>query len=230
MSDDTLNVDSVEELPTEETVATDEAASQETTDESSGGEVAEPTGKAKALKDTEAALKEAQGEYTKMRQEIAKMQGQFSTLMQLQQKPKQEEVKDWMEELNSDKVIENPLDAMKFLRDQMRKEIASVLSDRDAYLLAKVGGPRIDPELQSKVDELKSDPDLAELPVEKLVAIAKRMAIPKKAVKDLRGSVGGGGRGAPSGTRKDGEYTAEEIAWLRASGTLKTNKRDDTLE
>ncbi len=230
MSDDTLNVDSVEELPTEETVGTDDAASQETTDESIDSEVVAPKGKEKALKDTETALKEKQAEFTKMSQQLAELKGQFTTLMQLQQKPKQEEVKDWMEELNSDKVVEDPLAAMKFLRDQMRKEIASVLSDRDAYLLSKVGGPRIDPELQSKVDELKSDPDFADLPAEKLVAIAKKMSIPKKAVKDLRGSVGGGGRGAPSQTRKDGEYTAEELAFMRASGTLKTNKRDDTLE
>ena len=230
MSDDTLNVDSVEELPTEETVGTDEAASEETTVASDDGEVVVPKGKEKALRDTETALKEAQGEYTKMRQEIAKMQGQFTTLMQLQQKPKQEEVKDWMEELNSDKVVEDPLAAMKMVVANLRKEIAGVLTDRDAYLLSKVGGPRIDPELQSKVDELKSDPDFADLPAEKLVAIAKKMSIPKKAVKDLRGSVGGGGRGAPSGTRKDGEFTAEELAYLRGSGTLKTNKRDDTLE
>jgi hypothetical protein len=230
MSDDTLNVDSVEELPTEETVGTDDAASQETTDESSDGEVVVPKGKEKALRDTDTALKEKQAEFTKMSQQLAELKGQFTTLMQLQQKPKQEEVKDWMEELNSDKVVEDPLAAIKMVVANLRKELAGVFSDRDAFLLSKMGGSRIDPELQSKVDELKSDPDFADLPAEKLVAIAKKMSMPKKAVKDLRGSVGGGGRGAPSGTRKDGDLTAEEMAWLRASGTLKTNKRDDTLE
>jgi hypothetical protein len=229
MSDDTLNVDSAEELPTDETVGTDESASQETTDESTGDAV--PSGKEKALKDTEAAIKARQAEFTKLSQQIAELKGSLTTLTQLQsQQAKQEEVKDWMEELNSDKVVEDPLAAMKFMRDQMRKEIASVLSDRDAFLLSKVGGAKIDPELQSKVDELRADPDFADLPGEKLAAIARKMVTPKRAVMTPRGSISGSGRSTPAQVKKEGELSAEETAWLRAAGVLKTNQRDDTLE
>ena len=229
MSDDTLNVDSVEELPTDETVGTVDSASQETTDETTVE--AEPTGKDKALKDTEAALKARQAEFTKLSQQIAEQRGQLTTLTQLlsQQKPK-EEAKDWMDELNSDKVVEDPLASMRFMRDQMRKEIASVLADRDAYLLSKVGSTRTDPELQAKVDELRSDPDFADLPDSKLAAIARKMAPAKRAVMTPRGNIASSGRGAPVTAKKDGEFSAEETAWLKAAGVMKTNQRDDTLE
>lgn len=232
MSDDTLFAGSDEELPAEMDIGAGESAPDGTTDEASEGK-AEPKGKEKALRDTEAALKESKAEYTRMTQQLAEMRGQLKTLTELQsqiQQQKQEPAKDWMEELNSDKVVEDPLAAMKFMRDQMRREIASVLSDRDAFLLSKVSKPSLDPELQSRVDELKNDPDFADLPAEKLAAIAKRMGTPKKAVMQPRGSVSGTGRTAPAGVKKDGELSDMEKAYLIASGMMKTSKRDDTLE
>ena len=230
MSDDTLNVDSTEELPTDETVGADDPASQETTEESTVD--AEPKGKEKALRDTEAALKARKAEFTTLSQQIAELKGSLTTLTQLQQSQQAQKVeaKDWMEELNSDKVVEDPLAAMKMVVANLRKEIAGVLENRDAYLLSKVGGPRIDPELQSKVDELKNDPDFADLSDEKLAAIAKKMSIPKKAVMQPRGNISGSGRTSAQQAKKAGELSDEEKAWLTAAGVLKSNKRDDTLE
>ena len=227
MSDDTLNVDSDEELSTGAEVGADESASEETTDES--GAVEAPKGKEKALRDTEAAIKERQAEFTRLSQQIAELKGSMNTLTQLQQKPK-EEAKDWMESLEADKVIEDPLAAMKAVVTNLRKEIAAVLTDRDAYLLSRVSAPAIDPELKSIVDGLKADPDLADLPDNKLVAMAKKMQAPKKAVMTPRGNISSTGRTASATPRKPGQYTPEQIAWLKASGAMKTNDRDDTLE
>lgn len=231
MSDDTLNVDSGEELPTDQQVETDDSASLETTDDSNG-DATEPKGKEKALKDTEAALKERQAEFTRLSQQLAEMKGQLTTLTQLQtQQAKHEEVKDWMEELNSDNVVEDPLSAMKMVVNNLRKEIASVLSDRDAFLLSKVNSTSgLDPEIKAKVDELRNDPDFADLPDKSILAMAKKLAVPKKAVMQPRGSISAGSRGAPSRQVKEGEYTPEQLAWLRASGAIKSNQRDDTLE
>lgn len=228
-SDETLNAGSDEELPAQEVVGTDEAASQETTDESMQGN--EPKGKEKALRDTEAALKERQAEFTRLSQQMAEMRGALTTLTQLQQqqKPKEEE-KDWIEALEADKVIEDPLSAMKLMVTNMRKEIASILSDRDAYLLSKVGGQSVDPEIKSIMDGLRADPDLADLPDAKLMAMAKKMQTPKKAVMQPRGSIVGSGRAAAAAPKKAGQYTPEQLAWLKASGAMKTTERDDTLE
>lgn len=231
MSDDTLNVDSVEELPTEETIGTDEAASQETTDDSV--DEALPKGKEKALRDTEAALKEKQAEFTRMSQQLAEMKGTMNALMQMQAQKNQPEVKDWMEEYTDDKVIENPALALKALAN-MRKEFVSVLRDRDEWMkseIEKARGSSIDPSLQAVVNELRSDPDFADLPDNKLVAMAKKMGTPKKAVMSPRGNIASGQRGAPAPKAlKPGELTPEQEAYLRAAGIMRDKKRDDTLE
>lgn len=230
MSDDTMNVDSDEELPTGEVLGTDEAASQETTEESEDGKVL--TGKEKALKDTEAALKERQAEYTRLSQQLAEQKGQMNALVQLMaQREKQgtPEVKDWMDSINDEEVTADPAKAMKQMVQNMRREIASVLQDRDAFLASKFGS-KLDPETQAAVDGLKSDPDFADLPDSKLVAIAKRMGITKKAVMQPRGSFAGSGRGAPVTVKKDGEMSPDMLAYLTAVGAIKTAKRDDTLE
>lgn len=230
MSDDTLNVDPDQTgLPTDETIETDGAASQETTAESTdkGG----LKGKDKALADTEAAIKERQAEFTRLSQQLAEMKGQLTTLTQIQsQQAKPVEQKDWMEDLDGDKFVQDPITVLKTIIANQRREIAAVLQDRDAYLLGKVGSPRLDPEVQSKVDELKSDPVFADLPTEKLAAIAAKMIPAKKAVMQPRGNIAAGSRGAPVTVVKDGEYTPEQLAWLKASGAMKSNKRDDTLE
>lgn len=229
-SDETLNAGSGEELPAEEVVGMDESASQETTDES--GNEDQPKGKEKALRDTEAALKARQAEFHKLSQQMAEMRGQLTTLMTLkQQQEHKEEIKDWVDSLDGDKVIEDPLAAMKMMVSNLRKEFASVLTDRDTYLMSKVGGQSVDPEIKSIVDELKNDPSFSDLPDEKLVAVAKKMHTPKKAVMQPRGNIAGSSRASSSGSKaKDGKFTPEQIAWLRASGAMKTNQRDDTLE
>lgn len=230
MSDDNLYADSPEELSAEETVETAESASDETTDEANG-EVAVPKGKEKALRDTEAALAERKAEFTRVTQELAQMKGALNTLMQLQatQRQQQEVEKDWMEDLDDEKVISDPKAAMKFVRDQLRKEIAGVLESRDAFLLSKVGNTNIDPDLKAKVDELKSDPELADLPDSKLVAMAKKMSLPKKAVMKPVGSVASSQRGSSVPSKKAG--ASDDVkAILMALGLDKAGKRDDTLE
>jgi TolA-binding protein len=229
MSEDTLNVDSDEELSTVEEVGTEEAASKETTVESTGDVV--PTGKEKALRDTEAALAERKAEFTRMSQQLAELKGQLTTLTALQQQnQKQEEVKDWLESIEGDKVLEDPASAMKALVQNLRKEIASVLDSRDAYLLSKAGAPKLDAELQAKVEELKADPELADLPEAKLAAMAKRMVVPKKAVMQPRGNIAGSARAPGAAPKKEGELTPAQIQYLKAVGLIKDNKRDDTLE
>jgi len=229
-ADDTMNVDSGEELPTDEVLGTDESASQETTEESEDGKVL--TGKDKALKDTEAALKERQAEFTRLSQQFAELKGKTDTLTQMMaQREKQgvPEAKDWMDELNDEEVTADPAKAMKQVVTSLRREIASLLQDRDAFLASKFGS-RLDPETQAAVDSLKSDPDFADLPDSKLAVIAKRMGIAKKAVMQPRGGIGNGGRGQPVIQKKPGELDPDVQAYLYASGALKTGKRDDTLE
>lgn len=230
MSDDTMNVDSVEELPTDEVLETGEAASQETTDEPEDGKVL--TGKDKALKDTELALKERQAEFTRLSQQYAELKGKTDTLAQMmavREKQGAPEAKDWMEELNDEEVTADPAKAMKQVIINMRREIAGLLQDRDAYLSSKFGS-KLDHETQAAVDSLKSDPDFADWPDSKLAVIAKKMGIAKKAVMQSRGSIGSGGRGAPVIQKKAGELDPEVQAYLIASGAVKSGKRDDTLE
>lgn len=228
-SDETLNAGSDEELPEQENIEQDNSSSEEINEESDT--VGQPKGKEKALRDTEAALKERQAEFTRLSQQMAEMRGALTTLTQLQQQQgkTKEEDKDWIDSLESDKVIEDPLAAMKLMVTNMRKEIASVLSDRDSYLLSRVGGQSVDPEIKSIVDELKADANFSDLPDEKLVAMAKKMHTPKKAVMQPRGNIAGVSR-TSSAPKKDGKYTPEQLAWLKVSGAMKTNKRDDTLE
>jgi hypothetical protein len=228
---DTLNVDSPEELSTAEEVGTDDAASQETTVDSTK---AEPTGREKALRDTEAALKEKQAEFTRMSQQLAELKGSMETMLRIQQQaaqPVKQEEKDWIEELEPDKVIEDPLAAMKQLTANLRKEFATVLQDRDSYWrgeIERVKGSSLDPELKSAIEGLKANPELADLPEAKLVAIAKQMGTGTKAVKEPRGNIAARSAAAAPG-RKSG-LTPEQEAWLIVSGAKKTNKRDDTLE
>lgn len=230
MSNDTLNVDSEQELPTVEHVETEESALQETTDES---QEAEPKGKEKALRDTEAALKAKQAEFTRMSQQFAELKGSMDAMLKMQvamQQPKPEE-KDWVDMLEPDKVIEDPLSAMKQLTMNLRKEFAGVLQDRDAYWkgeIERMKGTSIDPELKSVMDGLKADPDFADLPDAKLLAFAKKMGTPSKAVKEPRGNIASVSRSNPAG-RKEG-LSPEQKAWLIASGAMRVNKRDDTLE
>jgi len=231
MSEDTLNVDSEQELSTgQELVETDESASQETTDKS---KESAPKGVEKALRDTEAALKERQAEFTRLSQQMAELRGNMDMFTKLQQQaqPKPEE-KDWIEDLDAEKVVEDPLSAMKQVTINLRKEFAQVMRDRDAYWQSRVeaiGGNRIDPEIKSVVDKLKDDPDLSDLPESKLVAMARKMVTPSKAVKEPRGNIAGGGKTSVAPQRKDG-LTAEQVAWLKASGAMNGNSRSDTLE
>jgi hypothetical protein len=236
MSDDTLNAGSAEELPAEEsTGVTGELAAEEaTTGEST--EQAEPKGKEKALRDTEAALKERQADYTRLSQQYAELKGNMDMLvkMQSQVKPAVEE-KDWLETVDEDKILENP-GMVKDLMKQMRREFAAVMQDRDAWMreeIAKARGSTVDPALKAVVEQLKSDPELGDLPEGKLLAMARRMGTAGKqtAVMQPRGNIAGGQRGQPQkAVAKDGEFTAEQLAWLRASGAMKDGKRDDTLE
>jgi hypothetical protein len=76
---------------------------------------------------------------------------------------------------------------------------------------------------------LKADPDFADLSEQKLVAMARKMA-PKKAVMEPRGNIAGSGRSAPASKPKAGEMDPAVRAYLIAAGTLKSTKRDDTLE
>jgi hypothetical protein len=230
MSDDTLNAGSEQELPAEVVDAAVDAASQETTADT--GKQA-PTGKDKALADTEAALNERKAEFTRLSQQLAELKGSMATLAQMQTAKKEEEVKDWMDAVDDDKIVENPA-MVKQMFKQLRQEFATVLQNRDAYIqgeIAKHGANQIDPALRSVVDELKTDPDLADLPEAKLVAMAKRMGGPKKvAVMKPNGNIAGGQRGAPRTEALDGELTPEQKLWLQVSGTVKNGKRDDTLE
>lgn len=230
MNEETLNAGSDEELPAEVVTDAGDAASQETTAESVKQA---PTGKEKALADTEAALKEKQAEFTRMSQQLAELKGKTEALMQMQSVKKEEEVKDWMESIDDDKIVENPA-MVKQMFQQLRQEFAGVLQGRDAFIQAEIArrmGSQIDPALRSVVDELKTDPDLADLPEAKLVAMAKRIGGPKKtAVMQPRGNIAGGQRAAPQAAVQDGELTPEQKLWLQVSGTVKNGKRDDTLE
>jgi len=230
MSDDTLNAGSEQELPAEVVDAAVDAASQETTADTG---TQAPTGKEKALADTEAAIKERQAEFTRLSQQLAELKGSMATLAQMQTAKKEEEVKDWMDAVDDDKLVENPA-MVKQMFKQLRQEFATVLQNRDAYIqgeIAKHSASQIDPALRSVVDELKTDPELADLPEAKLLAMAKRMGGGKKsAVMQPRGNIADGQRTTPTSSVKDGEYTAEQMAYLRASGTVKDGKRDDTLE
>lgn len=235
MSDDTLNAGSAEELPAEEStgvpgaLAADEATTGEPTEQ------AEPKGREKALRDTEAALKERQAEYTRLSQQYAELKGNMDMFVKLQSQNKQAvEEKDWLETVDEDKILENP-GMVKDLMKQMRREFASVMQDRDAWMreeIAKARGASVDPALRAVVDQLKSDPELSDLPEAKLLALARRMGNGGKqsAVMQPRGNIAGGQRGQPSRQAKDGEFTPDQLAWLRASGAMKDGKRDDTLE
>jgi hypothetical protein len=230
MSDDTLNAGSEQELPAEVVDATVDAASQETTADTT---TQAPTGKAKALADTEAALNERKAEFTRLSQQLAELKGRTEAMMQMQTAKKEEEVKDWMDAVDDDKIVENPA-MVKQMFKQLRQEFATVLQNRDAYIqgeIARHSASQIDPALRSVVDELKTDPDLADLPDAKLLAMAKRMGGAKKAaVMQPRGNIAGGQRAAPTAPAKDGDYTPEQLAWLKVSGTVRDGKRDDTLE
>lgn len=230
MSDDTLNAGSVDtELPAEVVDATVDAAPDGTTAEA---EQAQPKGKEKALADTEAALNERKAEFTRLSQQLAELKGSMAMLAQMQTAKKEEEVKDWMDEVEDDKLVENPA-MVKQMFAKLRQEFVTVLQNRDAFIqaeLARRTASAIDPALRSVVDELKSDPDLADLPEAKLLAMAKRMNTGKKAVMTPRGNIADGSRAAPSKPAKEGEFTPEQLAWLRASGAMGDGKRDDTLE
>ena len=226
---ETLNAGSEEELPVDETSGADDAASQETTDESTND--VEPKGKEKALRDTEAALAASKAEYTQVRQQIAEMKGALTTLTQLQTQRAQPvvEEKDWMDEMDDEKVLSDPKASMKLMRDRMRSEFAQVLEARDAYLASKFGAASIDPELKSKVDELKNDPDFSDLPEAKLIAMAKKFSPAKKAVMQPRGSITGSQRTASTAPKKD-ELSEEAKAYLIMTGAIPSKKRDNTLE
>ena len=231
MNEETLNAGSEEELPAEAVTSAEDAAPDGTTAEPAKQA---PTGKEKALLDTEAALKEKQAEFTRMSQQLAELKGRTEALMQMQTAKKEEEAKDWMDSVEDDKLVENPAMVKQMLK-QLRQEIAGVMQNRDAWVQAEIErriGGQMDPALRSVVDELKSDPDLSDLPEAKLVAMAKRMGAggKKAAVMQPRGNIAGGQRAAPAAPTKEGEFTPEQLAWLRASGTMKDNKRDDTLE
>jgi hypothetical protein len=231
MSNDTMEVDSAEELSTAEDIGTGESASNETTDESTKEG---PKGVEKALRDTESALKERQAEFTRLSQQYSELKGKMDAVMQMTTsmgKPKEVEQKDWMEDFTEDALVENPALALKAIRKQ-REEFVSVLRDRDAWMMdqiEKARGSDIDPELKTVVDGLKADPDFADLPVAKLVAMAKKMS-PKKAVMEPRGSVSQGGRTGVAGKPKAGEMSPEMKQYLVMTGAIKNGKRDDTLE
>lgn len=228
MSNDTLNVDSDEELSTSDTIETDDTNLDEGTTVDSKSE-AVPRGVEKALRDTESALKERQAEFTRLSQQYSELKGKMDAVMQMNTAKKEVEVKDWMEDFTDDALIENPALALKAMKRQ-REEFVAVLRDRDAWMKEQIEGIRgsnIDPELRGVVDTLKADPDFADLPESKLVAMAKKMS-PKKAVMEPRGGVSSGGRAAP--VAKKQEMSPEMRQYLIMTGAIKTNKRNDTLE
>jgi hypothetical protein len=232
MNDETLGAGSDEELPANEEVGAGESASDETTDESTVE--AQPTGKEKALKDTESALKERKAEFTRLSQQFAEMKGQMDLLKQLQVQQRaqpKEETKDWLDTIDNEKFMEDPATATKNMFAMLRKEMASVLTDRDKFLLEQSKSiSRLDPAIQTAVDELRNDPELADLPDAKLIAMAKKMGVTKKAVMSPRGNIAGGQRGVPAKTSVNPEENPEFMAYLRAVGAIPSNKRTDTLE
>jgi hypothetical protein len=145
---------------------------------------------------------DTQRKLTELATANAELRGKISVLGD---KPREQEV-DPLDQITADEILQDPtvaIKALKSLKQDLLGQLAEVLRARDAHFAGEL--KKLDPErlaLREQIEELKQDPDLADLDESVLVKIAKRSK--RQAGGDERRPFSApGGRSSGSGGQKD---------------------------
>ncbi len=183
-------------------------------------EADEPTGTDKALKDTKAELTRKSQELSELKERMARMEGMVEATAKGKPEEAAEDPFDW---LNADNFEEEVLADGKNTVDAFKRIVGifgKAINERDAYwnhqfqeLQGKLTD--VDPsrsELNSKIAQLRKDPDFAKLPREALEVFAKK----SMGGMEYRGSPGGGARAParPAGMDKEVERYMKRLGYM----------------
>jgi len=183
-------------------------------------EADEPKGAEKALKDTKAELTRKSQELAELKERMARIEGRLEVTDKGKPEDKADDPFDW---LNAENFEEDVLADGKNTADAFRKVVGifgKAINERDAYwnhkfqeLTGKLTD--VDPsrsELNSKIAELRKDPDFAKLSREALEVFAKK----SMGGMEYRGSPGGGARAPskPGGVDKEVERYMKRLGYM----------------
>jgi hypothetical protein len=160
----------------------------------------------KRFRDSQSHIGKIQTENKELRSKLDQLIGRFE---QIDRRETPAE-KPWIDEISDETLRDDP-SAVKAMLKRQREEFAEILEMRDRVFAERMKG--YDPELRSnaeKIAKLREDPDLAKLPDEALLIIAKKYAKDEVVEADeneapAKKSSGGAPMGAkrPTMVRKD---------------------------
>ena len=150
-------------------------------------------------------LRDTQAKLTQIAQENAEFRGKLSVL----DKPAEQTVVDPFDSIDEEEAIANPMVIAKAARQanaSMLTDVVGVLREFRSEMLKSIENNN--PErlaLKTRIDELKQDPDLADLDDAVLLKLARRekRTTPARTVEKASGTPGGGSRARGGATVDD---------------------------
>lgn len=177
------------------------------------------------VKNAQRKMHQLAREKAELERRLSELTGKVDTLTQVV-KPKEGEQQEAnpFEFLDDKEFLESLYDDPKNMAKALKQivtTVGSALQQRDRYyeqtLAERVR--LVDPEyirLKPKIEELRKDQTLADLPEEKLAAIARKMVgVPKEEEDTYRGSLDGTGRRPPARSPKDKAFEEAVSAFER---------------
>jgi predicted RNase H-like nuclease (RuvC/YqgF family) len=153
----------------------DEAVEQTVTEESGDNSNSADSGDKleKRFRDSQSHISLIQNENKELRDRMNQLVGR---LEQLDRKESKQDEKLWIDEISDDSLRDDPSTTKQLIK-RLRQEMAEILEVRDRALSERMKW--YDPDVRSnasKIAKLREDPELAKLPDEALLVIAKRYA------------------------------------------------------